>query len=207
MASTKNDTTPEILHHWWQKYQVEIPEGSLGSWKVERFTVSAYEASIQRAMATFSFSMGGRSVPEGAYTRLLRGRTLVMSDTPDEIRDHLDPIHRARGLCLVNGLGLGVVVCGMLAGGAEKVIAIEQSAELIALVGGPLREKLNGCLEIRQADALEYNPPKGERYTVVWHDIWDGICSDNLPAMHRLHRKYGRRCNWQGSWGRRQAER
>ena len=34
------------------------------------------------------------------------------------------------------------------------------------------------------------------------HDIWDDICLDNLETMATLHRKYGRRCDWQGSWKR-----
>jgi hypothetical protein len=49
-------------------------------------------------------------------------------------------------------------------------------------------------------DALKYRPPKGKRYQMVWHDIWDNICADNLPEMAKLHRKYGRRADWQGSW-------
>jgi hypothetical protein len=35
---------------------------------------------------------------------------------------------------------------------------------------------------------------------VAWHDVWANICEDNLPLMARLHRRYGRRVNWQGSW-------
>jgi hypothetical protein len=34
---------------------------------------------------------------------------------------------------------------------------------------------------------------KGKRYDMVWHDIWDDICSDNLEGMAKLHRKYGDR--------------
>ena len=55
-------------------------------------------------------------------------------------------------------------------------------------------------LEIIHADAFEWKPPKGVRYNCVWHDIWDYICTDNLPEMHKLHRKYGRRCDYQESW-------
>jgi hypothetical protein len=34
----------------------------------------------------------------------------------------------------------------------------------------------------------------------VWHDIWLDLCTDNLEGMGKLHRKYGRRTDWQGSW-------
>ena len=55
-------------------------------------------------------------------------------------------------------------------------------------------------------DALQFMP-RGMKFTVVWHDIWNHICSDNLPDMHKLHRKYGRRTDWQGSWARHLCER
>ena len=51
-------------------------------------------------------------------------------------------------------------------------------------------------------DAFEYKPPKGKRYDAVWHDIWDGICTDNLKDMKKLHRKYGKNSNYQASWAR-----
>ena len=56
-------------------------------------------------------------------------------------------------------------------------------------------------LEIIEADAYLYQPPKGIRYSVVWHDIWPDLCEDNLKEMGTLHRRYGKRCDWQGSWG------
>ena len=55
-------------------------------------------------------------------------------------------------------------------------------------------------------NAFEYKLPKGVRYDVVWHDIWDYITSDNLPEMIKLHRKYGRKCDYQESWCRYRCE-
>jgi hypothetical protein len=49
---------------------------------------------------------------------------------------------------------------------------------------------------------MEYRPDAGARFGAIWHDIWDSICEDNLDQMKTLHRRYGRRCDWQGSWGR-----
>lgn len=62
-------------------------------------------------------------------------------------------------------------------------------------------------MQIINADAFAYKPPKSKRYGAVWHDIWANICADNLPEMHKLHRKYGRIADWQGSWCRWQCER
>ena len=45
-------------------------------------------------------------------------------------------------------------------------------------------------IKIINEDAFEFKPPKDKRYDFVWHDIWDDICTDNLPEMTKLHRKY-----------------
>jgi spermidine synthase len=87
----------------------------------------------------------------------------------------------------------------------ERVTVIEKSEDVIVLVA-PSFSKDNR-VQIILADAFEYQPPKGVRYGAVWHDIWDTICGDNLPSMHRLHRKYGRRTEWQNSWCRELCER
>jgi hypothetical protein len=55
-------------------------------------------------------------------------------------------------------------------------------------------------VEIIQADAFSWKPPKNIRYGMVWHDIWPNICGDNYPEMKTLHRRYGRKADWQGSW-------
>ena len=195
----------------WQKYKVDIPEGQSGNWHIERFEVSEEAASLERLRS--AFNPGRRMpVPVGQYTRLMyeapnRMRTLVMSDTPAEISDHLEPIYRAKGQVLVNGLGLGVVVKAMLEKPEVKSLTvIEFSPDVIALVGDYYVAQYGDRLEIVNADAFTWQPPRGVRYTIVWHDIWNHICSDNLPEMHRLHRKYGRRTDWQGSWCRAECE-
>lgn len=189
------------------RYKIDWPESRDGDWRVERFTVTPEQAALERLRASFSFGSRGRAVPEGTYTRLTRNGWLVMSDTPDEIRDHLTPIHRAEGHVLVNGLGLGLVARACL----EKpevlrVTAVEIAPEVIRLVGTHLRRRYGQRFVAVVADALTWQPPRGARYDVVWHDIWDDICADNLEDMKRLHRRYGRRCGWQGSWARARCE-
>lgn len=128
-----------------------------------------------------------------------------MSDTPDEIRDLWPLGHNARGAVLLNGLGLGVAARLVLRKpDVTELIIVEKSADVIALTGRSLTDPR---LTIINADAYEFVPPKGKRYGAVWHDIWDNICADNLAGMGRLHRKYGRRADWQGSWCRAQCER
>ena len=177
--------------------KVTLPEGRKGPWVVERFTTDRTD---------FSSMMHGRPVPVGeTFTRLMRNGFLVMSDTPAEMRDHWEPVYQAKGSCLLNGLGIGMVLKNIL----EKkevtdVTVVEISQDLIDLVAPHYSDPRVSYI---CADALEFQPPKGKRYQMVWHDIWDGICSDNLPDMARLHRKYGRRTDWQGSWAKYECQR
>jgi spermidine synthase len=123
-----------------------------------------------------------------------------MSDTDAELRDLSAIAYSATGHVLLNGLGLGVVLQACLAKSeVTKVTVIEVDADVIELVA---RHYEDPRVKIIHADALTYRPPKGTRYGAVWHDIWDGSCSDNLEQMKLLHRRYGRLTDWQGSWGR-----
>ena len=188
---------------------VDIPVASVGDWLVERHTVNDQEAALAKLRAGFR---DGRWTPAGTYTGLKHKGALVMSDTPDEKEDHHDPLRqvqwrgkggkRARPItCLVNGLGLGMVIAGMLSfDHVERVTVVEIAPEVIELVGTHLTERYGDRLEIVHADALEWKSKRGRHWDVVWHDIWPTICGDNWPTMGKLHRKYGSRCAWQGSW-------
>jgi hypothetical protein len=190
--------------------KTEAPEGKVGNHRIERFTVSEDESKLDQLRGLFGGR--GRYTPPGTYTRLRRdgswGCTVVMSDTPDELRDHYSAVTAAKGHCLIHGLGLGIVAEACLRkDDVTKVTVIELSREVIQLIGPYLFETWGERIEIVNADALTWKAPKGERYGMVWHDIWDTICADNLDAMKLLHRRYGRRTDWQGSWARYLCER
>ena len=182
--------------------QVNVPNGTCGEWSVEDFEVTETGSMVSH------YQCPGRGVAPGKYTKLVRGTTIVMSNTPAEIRDHLDFIHRVQrvgGHILINGLGLGVALSKILEfENVESVTVIEKSEEVIKLVAGSFKDFR---VEIINADAFEWVPPKGVRYNAVWHDIWDFICGDNFAEMTKLHRKYGRRTDWQESWCRWECKR
>ncbi len=194
--------------------KTEAPEAAVGEHRIERFTVNMVEAAEHQLQCAISWQRG-RGIKPGTYTRLVRGQgaagsfnaTVVMSDTSAEINDHYDPVRESHGICLIHGLGLGIVAEACLRKDeVEKVIVIEKSEEVIELIGSYLEDKWGERIEIIQADCLEWEPPKGVRFGMVWHDIWDHICEDNLEDMKRLHRRYGRRSDWQGSWARELCE-
>ncbi len=179
--------------------QVTIPEGTRGPWRIERFEISEAEAKFAGLRAIVS---GGRgAISPGTYTKLTHAkRGLIMSDTPDEMRDHFSAVIEARGHVLINGLGIGMVLAAVLKRPeVTKVTVVEIDSDLIALAGPHYIKDQR--VEIVCADAFEYQPPKGVRYGCVWHDIWDDLCADNLEEMTKLKRKFGRRTDWQGCWG------
>jgi len=180
--------------------KINVPNGVSGDWSVETFDVKQDELSERMSMMKY-----GRGVPSGTYKKLMRNNTVVMSNTPDEIRDFMGFVRKAEGSVLVNGLGIGVLLKALLdKKEITKITVIEKSEDVINLVASTYLK--DDRVDIINADAFEYKPPKGERYNAVWHDIWDYICGDNVEEMKKLHRKYGRRADYQESWCRYQCE-
>jgi hypothetical protein len=171
--------------------KVDLPEMSKGEWTVKKFKVDSLDFS--------SLAFGRSTPPIGeTFTKLLRGRTLVMSDTPAEQCDHYMAVRMAKGNCLINGLGIGMVLKNiLLKPEVTSVTVVEISQDLIDLISPYYQDER---VTYVCASAYDYQPPKGVRYDMVWHDIWDTICADNLEEMAKLHRKYGKRTDWQDSW-------
>lgn len=204
--AVESSMTQKKKERWFHKYQVDIPDGKKNNWCVEKFDVgpeTAFASLLQDGL---------RPVPQGTYTRLCgpqRGLyEVVMSDTPAEIKDHLDFIWQAQGDVLIHGLGIGM--CLQAVARKEEVtsvLVIEKSQDVIDLVAPTYLERFGDKLEIRQEDALTWKPEKGRRWDCVWHDIWYDICAGNYEQMKKLHRRFGRRCDWQDSWSRDQVKR
>lgn len=179
-----------------RKINVNVPDGKSGDWAVESFKVEKNEFSQM-----VSIFKTGRGVPEGEYKRLMRNGCCIMSNTPDEIRDFMHFVHEAKGSVLINGLGLGVVLQALLDREDDEITditVIEKSPDVINLVAPTFANESR--VRIINADAFEYIPEKGKKFGAIWHDIWDNICSDNLEEMTKLHRKYGKKTDYQDSW-------
>lgn len=196
------------MNDWRTKYLVDVPPGTCGDCVVERFEVDKAAAEWSALRAAVSFSFAGRAIPEGHYTVLRINGAIVMSDTPSEIRDLFDAFHYARGRCLVTGLGLGIAMNGMLRKPeVEHVTVVEINPAVVELVGNHWLNRFGDRLTIVTGDAFKYWPRGGVRFNYAWHDIWPTISADNIDDMKRLHRRYGRRCDKQGSWCRSLCER
>lgn len=175
-----------------------IPVQDIGGLRVERFTVSLHEAARFNMRHEYE-----RYLAPGTYTRLVEGGTVWMSDTPAECRDHAELVHQAAGRVLVHGLGLGVCVEAMLLKPRVTEVEVwELDENVIALVAPTLQERYGARLKIVRGDAMEHRPRKGERWNVVWHDIWPTISADNLKPMQQLCARFRTRCSWQDCWAR-----
>jgi len=197
-----------------EDHKVNVPEGVSGCWSITRFSVSKSQYLMT------GITLRTRAVIPGDYTRLKRGGTVVMSDTPADVRDHNELFSRARDTvqynrqatnytttALIHGLGLGMALKAILDYGIQHVTVVENSEDVIKLVAQHYLDDYPGRITIIHDDARTWKPKRGAHWDLVWHDIWDNITSDNLSEMRAFHRRFGRRSNWQGSWARSACER
>jgi len=207
---TREQTTTPIEEHTSHREAMtlgeRIPVGQSGPWKIIRHTVTEEEARFDAMRSAFSSSGRGRYVPAGTYTGLEGPQGLMMSDTPDEMRDHVHMYHEAKrrgGRMLVHGLGLGMITQSLLSlENVEHVDVVDIDEDVIALVAPSFQGDIDsGRLTIHHADCFEKKWPPNTRWGAIWHDLWVSLSEDNLEEMATLHRKFGRRCDWQGSWG------
>src|SRR5512135_3511517 len=132
----------------------KVPAGKRGQWEVNKFTLTPEDEQMERLRAAFNFSYGGRFVPAGEYTRLSRNGQVIMSDTPDEIRDFSHFVNRATGSILINGLGLGLVVQALLDKPLiSEITVIEISNDVIQLVHPYIADPR---LTVYEEDALKW---------------------------------------------------
>lgn len=172
-----------------------VSDGCTDRVAIKRFRLTESDCLIPRIR-------GDRFIKPGNYTRLMVGKTLMMSDTPKEYYDHVGLFWRARGRVLVHGLGLGCALHVLLRKpGVDHVTVVEKEPDVIALVGRVFTSRFpKRRLTIIEGDAFTWKPKRGECWDVVWHDIWPAICADNLAQMATLNRRFGRRAKWQQCW-------
>ncbi len=181
------------------RYGGPTGEGPAG-WKVD----VVVPTELQRMQEAFI----GRSSSEGPFHVLRHNGQLWMSDTDAEARDHAGAVYRIRqdatDTVLIHGLGLGLVVSAALRYG-RTVDVVELDADLVGWMTPWLTDlaaENQADLSIHVDDVMTRQWPVGSYWDVVWHDIWSDINDDNLDGMKRLHRSFGKRSGWQGSWAR-----
>lgn len=181
------------------------PVGKAGNWKIDEFEVSEKDAREFNIGLIMSFSHSMMRVEAGKYKRLTfidakdGKRKVMMSNTPMEVSTNREAYNAATGDVLINGLGMGMLLEAILhKPGVRSVRVIEREQEVIDLVGPHFTDPR---VQIIKADAMEYQPNKGEHFDYAWHDIWPRIGTENLPEMAILGRRYNKRvASSQGHW-------
>lgn len=176
-------------------YKVAVPEGQSGDYTVSKFVVK------ENDIRGIYYALHRRPVLPGTYTRLMKKGLYnpIMSDTPAEVKDHLEFIYQAYGKCLINGLGLGVVLKAILKKSeVTHVDVVEIDQDVINLVWPTYQNETKATLYHDDAFTIEW--PKNKNWDCAWHDIWPDICTDNLPEITKLKRKYAHRVKWQKAW-------
>lgn len=183
-----------------------LPQGESGDWKVRHIQVDETASVLTLIRST---KHPGAFVSPGSYAQLVRGRTIVMSDTDNERRTNTEVVVQARGRVLIAGLGLGMILVPILRKEAvASVTVIEASPDVVDLVKPSLdawmaRAGIQKEFLVVNADAREWKPPSGSTFDTIYFDIWDDICTDNLREIGQLKRRFSRRLNpggWMGAW-------
>lgn len=187
---------------------VTLPRADLplesGNWRIEQFKVTDDYAYATFMQAVFDKHHRG-FVPSGWYTKLTYCGQVIMSDTPDEIRDHLDFIKGAHGEVFIAGLGIGVVLEAMLRNRyVTGITVVEKSQDVINMVATVYQDlacAIGKPLDIIKADIFDYDPTDNE-WDCAWFDIWPTLDTDNLAEMQALENKFGNNVNHMiGHWG------
>lgn len=208
----------------WEDYRARVGISQRrGPWRTEMFQAADADGWVAEAE--------GMPHEAGWYTALLHDeRGVVMSDLPAEIAGSLPFLDRvaAEGpaFVLIAGLGLGIVPAWLLGNtSVGRIDVIEIDRDVIAMttgLGDGWRPDWAGDprLHVYQGDAHTWTAPKADGcalhpgccaprppyWDCAWFDLWDTVSASNLPSMHRLHRRFGRRTGWAMSWERAECE-
>lgn len=188
-----------------------LPEGRIGSAEITHFEIDQQGADFTNLRASMKPYYRYNMVKPGRYARLNAHGFIMMTDMHGERWSNLEALNRAQGRVLIAGLGLGMLALAMAQKPeVEEIQVVENNADVIGLVHQHLHAPK---ISIYHDDIFDFRPKRGERYDVIWFDIWNSVCADNLDQMRRLHRRFGRGLNrsnpnaWMASWRRSELQR
>jgi hypothetical protein len=188
-----------------------IPQGAKGRATVRHVTVDAEGGRT----ACYVYGEFKAPSPPGTYVSLLvrndAGESQVMmSDFHYERATCVEVVQRAHGHVLIAGLGLGMILHPMLKKQeVRSITVVEKYQDVIDLILPTLPRSRK--LSIVRDDIFRWTPPRGDRYDVIWFDIWPDIEACRLAEMGQLHRRFRPYLNdanprrWMESWHHRET--
>jgi hypothetical protein len=188
-----------------------VPQCAKGRASVQHVTVDAEGGRT----ACYVYGEFKTPSPPGTYVSL-RVRNdagesqVMMSDFHYERATCVEVVRRAHGHVLIAGLGVGMILHPMLKKQeVRSVTVVEKYQDVVDLISPTLPR--NRKLSIVRDDIFRWTPPRGNRYDVIWFDIWPDIEVCRLGEMGQLHRRFRPYLNdsnprrWMESWHRRET--
>ena len=134
-------------------------------------------------------------IRSGQYIILdIKGKGIMMSDTPMEKRTNEDFVKKANGRVFIAGLGIGLIIHNLKSkiqsGEVSEVVVFELEQDVIDLVAPYFQ---NEKIKIIKQDIFQYEPKPDDVFDTIYFDIWETISDDNLDEMLFLHK------NWKGN--------
>lgn len=168
-----------------------VPPGEKGEAQISHFEVSEQDISIYNIRASMN-----RTDPMkvGKFVKLKINGKLMMTDTEGERRSNAEIFYAANGKCLIGGLGLGMLVCGLMKKEeVTNITVVEKSQDVIDLVLPHIQQIATKPLHVVHSDIFNYTTK--EKFDTIYMDIWGDLSTDDLKSMSTLNRKFGRNLN------------
>ena len=131
-------------------------------------------------------------ISSGQYIILdIKGKGIMMSDTPMEKRTNEDFVKKANGRVFIAGLGIGLIIHNLKSkiqsGEVSEIVVFELEQDVIDLVAPYFQ---NEKIKIIKQDIFQYEPKPDDVFDTIYFDIWETISDDNLDEMLFLHKKW-----------------
>lgn len=187
-------------------------ESAEGRFKTEYIVMD--KAFVRREQMRASFNPGGayelHDLEPGTYVKLVDTKTnsLLMSDTPMELRTNREFIEKAHGQVLIGGLGLGIVLLAIQdKPEVKRVVVVEKYHKLVDFILSQIPYNTKVFVYVDDIFSFELNT--GTKFDTIYFDIWNAVCGDFYPETKTLHKRFRKYLNrkenpnaWMDSWRR-----
>jgi hypothetical protein len=146
-----------------------LKSGTVGKWEIRHDLVPAGQR-----FALYDRS-GRISIGESEFDYpivvLLENGKVWMTDSPLEVESYKGPVERAKGDCLVSGLGIGLLPT-LIKGKINSIDIVEINKDIIDLVYPQIRSEK---MRIINDDIFHFLDTTNTKYDFIHIDIWGDI--------------------------------